>query len=62
MKVSSLLQDIEVYISYLQESSPAVLPGPAGSGVKRRIACPGFRLPRREGQSILVSDYEIWWL
>ena len=43
------------YICYLQESSPAVLPRPAGSGVKCWIACPGFWLPRREGQPILVT-------
>ena len=39
----------------LQEPSPAVLSGPAGLGAERGIAGPCLRLPRREGQPILVT-------
>ena len=39
----------------LQESSSAVLSGPAGHGTQRWTACPCFRLSWGEGESILVK-------
>ena len=39
----------------LQESSSAVLSGPAGHRTQRRTACPCFRLSWGEGESILVK-------
>ena len=42
-------------ICCLQESSSAVLSGPAGYGTQRWTACPCFRLSWGEGESILVK-------